>query len=225
MRTTSDAVTADYESYPIATVVQIFCRTTCPSRKPVRDNIFFVDTADQAISLGFRACRRCKPDMSGGDPHEERQEHLIKEVKARLTAGIHAGSNGKACKGKGLKYIAEDLGVSHWHLHRCFKKRVGQTPEAWAKHEAKRLRYNSSRTSSDATDNREGIMESMGNEEDLRDKGGTASFSREPSDGPTNVSKAVLSPPAFEKFKDFTDVLSCRQYCGTVVSTPILKCE
>lgn len=54
--------------------------------------------------------------------------------------GVHGGSNGKACKGKGLKYIAEDLGVSHWHLHRCFKKRVGNTPEAWAKLQAKRLR-------------------------------------------------------------------------------------
>ncbi|PWN28834.1 hypothetical protein BDZ90DRAFT_132048 [Jaminaea rosea] len=119
---------------------KIFCRTTCPSRRPVRSGIFFVETASQATSLGYRACRRCKPDVQGGDPHEERQTLLIGQVQERLLASIHRGSNGKASKGKGLKYIAEELGVSHWHLHRCFKKRVGATPEAWAKAQAKRLK-------------------------------------------------------------------------------------
>ncbi|CAO1632183.1 unnamed protein product [Parajaminaea phylloscopi] len=126
---------------------KIFCRTTCPSRRPIRENIFFVTSASQAASLGYRACRRCKPDVQGGDPHEERQELLISQVKERLMQGVYDGSNGKACKGKGLKYIAEELGVSHWHLHRCFKKRVGQTPEAWAKLQARKLR-NSSREAS-----------------------------------------------------------------------------
>lgn len=51
-------------------------------------------------------------------------------------------------KGKGLKYIAEELGVSHWHLHRCFKKRVGNTPEAWAKEQAVRMSGGSSRSES-----------------------------------------------------------------------------
>lgn len=119
---------------------QIFCRTTCPSRHPVRDNIIFVETASQALSQGFRACRRCKPDLEGGDPHERRQEALIAQVKERLYASVAASGKGKTVKGQGLKYIAEDLGVSHWHLHRCFKKRVGTTPEAWAKLQAKKLR-------------------------------------------------------------------------------------
>ncbi|CAO1624571.1 unnamed protein product [Sympodiomycopsis kandeliae] len=119
---------------------KIFCRTTCPSRHPVRENIIFVNTALDAANLGYRACRRCEPDLEGGDPHEERQEALIAKVKERLYASVAASGRGKTVKGQGLKYIAEELGVSHWHLHRCFKKRVGTTPEAWAKLQAKMIR-------------------------------------------------------------------------------------
>lgn len=127
-------------SHETHTAHQIFCRTTCPSRHPVRENIIFVKTAAEAVSQGYRACRRCKPDLQGGDPHEERQEALIAKVKERLYASVAASGKGKTIKGQGLKYIAEDLGVSHWHLHRCFKKRVGTTPEAWAKLQAKKIR-------------------------------------------------------------------------------------
>lgn len=131
---------ADLRANAFIPLHQIFCRTTCPSRRPVRENICFVNTAQEASALGYRACKRCKPDVQGGDPHEERQEVLINKVKDRLLQSIIEGGKGKAVKGKGLKYIAEELGVSHWHLHRCFKKRVGTTPEAWAKAQAKRLR-------------------------------------------------------------------------------------
>src|SRR5688500_3556687 len=39
----------------------IFCRPSCPSRSPRRQNVTFFKTPAEAASAGFRACLRCKP--------------------------------------------------------------------------------------------------------------------------------------------------------------------
>lgn len=43
------------------TSTQIFCRPSCPARKPARRNVRFYATAQEALLAGFRACRRCRP--------------------------------------------------------------------------------------------------------------------------------------------------------------------
>src|SRR5690349_5137682 len=40
----------------------IFCRPTCPARKPRLENVRFFDTNDQARRAGFRPCKRCRPE-------------------------------------------------------------------------------------------------------------------------------------------------------------------
>lgn len=39
----------------------IFCRPTCPARKPLQKNCDFFETAQEALLAGFRPCKRCKP--------------------------------------------------------------------------------------------------------------------------------------------------------------------
>jgi len=39
----------------------IFCRLTCPARKPKRENCSFYPEVSNAIEAGFRPCKRCKP--------------------------------------------------------------------------------------------------------------------------------------------------------------------
>ncbi len=39
----------------------VFCRPTCPSRRPHRKNVSFFSTSAEAESSGFRACLRCTP--------------------------------------------------------------------------------------------------------------------------------------------------------------------
>ncbi len=39
----------------------IFCRLTCPARKPKRENCTFFETVGECIEAGFRPCKRCKP--------------------------------------------------------------------------------------------------------------------------------------------------------------------
>ncbi|WP_189639452.1 bifunctional transcriptional activator/DNA repair enzyme AdaA [Paramylibacter ulvae] len=48
----------------------IFCRLTCPARKPLRKNCQFYETVGQCMDAGFRACKRCHPmtPMADADP-------------------------------------------------------------------------------------------------------------------------------------------------------------
>jgi AraC family transcriptional regulator, regulatory protein of adaptative response / methylated-DNA-[protein]-cysteine methyltransferase len=41
----------------------IFCRMTCPARTPNRGNVRFQATVEACRDAGFRACKRCRPDM------------------------------------------------------------------------------------------------------------------------------------------------------------------
>ncbi len=46
----------------------IFCRPTCPARKPLRENVEFFRTAPEALSSGYRPCLRCRPMEPRGEP-------------------------------------------------------------------------------------------------------------------------------------------------------------
>jgi len=39
----------------------IFCRPTCPARKPHPKNVEYFPTARAALSAGYRPCKRCRP--------------------------------------------------------------------------------------------------------------------------------------------------------------------
>ena len=46
----------------------VYCRPSCPARRPRRENVRFFDTPEQARAAGFRACLRCRPDEAGAPP-------------------------------------------------------------------------------------------------------------------------------------------------------------
>lgn len=48
----------------------IFCRPTCSARKPLLENISFFAVAEEALSAGYRPCRRCRPLEQGGEAPE-----------------------------------------------------------------------------------------------------------------------------------------------------------
>ncbi|GAP87061.1 putative 6-O-methylguanine DNA methyltransferase [Rosellinia necatrix] len=103
----------------------IFCRPSCPSRRPRRANVRFFDSAASAAAAGFRACRRCRPE-SGDASHESPQASAEKQV-------------GVACeyvrrrKGEAqLTDIAAHVGLSSRYLHGLFKQVMGTTPGAYA---------------------------------------------------------------------------------------------
>lgn len=40
----------------------IYCRVGCPARQPLRKNVAFYETVEDARAAGYRACKRCHPD-------------------------------------------------------------------------------------------------------------------------------------------------------------------
>jgi len=58
----------DGRAYVAVRTTGIFCRFTCPARKPLRKNCTFYPTAGACLDAGFRACKRCHPLNQTGDP-------------------------------------------------------------------------------------------------------------------------------------------------------------
>ena len=61
---------AAYDGYAYAAVrtTGIFCRLTCPARKPKRAHVIFFETAAECLEAGFRPCLRCRPLSTGREP-------------------------------------------------------------------------------------------------------------------------------------------------------------
>ena len=49
----------------------IFCRPSCKSKKPLRENVRFFKNAAEARAAGFRPCKRCRSDLLSYRPMEE----------------------------------------------------------------------------------------------------------------------------------------------------------
>jgi AraC family transcriptional regulator, regulatory protein of adaptative response / methylated-DNA-[protein]-cysteine methyltransferase len=98
----------------------IFCRPSCPSRRPRRDRVRFFATPDQAMAAGFRACRRCRPTTDAPSPAEQAI------ARARSYLDQHPGEP------VSLARLAKASGLSPWHLQRTFRRQVGLTPRQYA---------------------------------------------------------------------------------------------
>lgn len=98
----------------------VYCRPSCPSRKPRRENVRFHASCLEAERAGFRACKRCRP---GARPAREDQAAKIAAACRSLEA---------ADTPPGLAALAEAAGMSRFHFHRVFRRLTGVTPKAYA---------------------------------------------------------------------------------------------
>jgi AraC family transcriptional regulator, regulatory protein of adaptative response / methylated-DNA-[protein]-cysteine methyltransferase len=99
----------------------VYCRPSCPSRRPRRDRVAFYETTEAARRAGFRACLRCKPDQTAmaADPWVD---------KIRRACVYLANVDGHPA----LATLAARLGGSPYHLQRNFKRLVGVSPREYA---------------------------------------------------------------------------------------------
>ena len=92
----------------------VYCRPSCASRRPKRENTLFFSRASDAGLAGFRPCRRCRPDRpaeEGLDPVDRARE-------------IVAGRDEPVT----LAELGRMVGLSPAHLQRSFKQRFGLSP-------------------------------------------------------------------------------------------------
>jgi AraC family transcriptional regulator of adaptative response/methylated-DNA-[protein]-cysteine methyltransferase len=95
----------------------VYCRPSCPSRRPRADRVRFFDTTVEAKHAGFRACKRCRPDTVGlVQPGID----AVRRASAYLAA--HADQTVT------LDHLARVASMSPHHLQRRFKKIVGLSP-------------------------------------------------------------------------------------------------
>lgn len=103
----------------------IYCRPSCPSRRPRRSNARFFDSAASAAAAGFRACRRCRPE-SREPSHESPQASAEKQVE--VACEYVRQRRGEAQ----LLEIAAHVGLSPRYLHGLFKRVMDTTPGVYA---------------------------------------------------------------------------------------------
>lgn len=104
---------------------RIYCRPSCPARRPRRENVAFHATPQAAEAAGHRACRRCHPQHAAGTPAEQ----AVEQARAYLNDHLDEPVT--------LAVLADEVGLSPHHLQRTFKRLVGLSPKAY--HNARRL--------------------------------------------------------------------------------------
>jgi AraC family transcriptional regulator of adaptative response/methylated-DNA-[protein]-cysteine methyltransferase len=101
----------------------IYCRPSCPSRRPKSDSVEFFAAPAAAERAGYRPCKRCEP---------HRQDRQCAAVLAACRyIDMHCDSR------LTLKTLGRHAGLSPFHLQRLFKKTVGVSPREYQ--EARRI--------------------------------------------------------------------------------------
>lgn len=54
----------EQDAFVCVTSTGIFCRLTCPARKPKPENCVFMPSVKACLEAGYRACKRCRPMQS-----------------------------------------------------------------------------------------------------------------------------------------------------------------
>ena len=99
---------------------RVYCRPTCPSRRPRRDGVSFFATTAAARAAGFRACRRCHPDQPPSLPAG------VDRVR-RACAAIAANPGASPT----LADLSRRVGTGPHHLLRTFKQLLGVSPREY----------------------------------------------------------------------------------------------
>lgn len=100
---------------------KIYCRPSCPSRRPHREHVAFFALPEAAEQSGYRACKRCEPQRARViDPQIEMVQRVCHYVRANQTNSLQ------------LAELASHVGVSAFHLQRTFKTIMGVSPRQYA---------------------------------------------------------------------------------------------
>jgi AraC family transcriptional regulator of adaptative response/methylated-DNA-[protein]-cysteine methyltransferase len=96
----------------------IYCKPSCPARRPKRENVTFYSTTEEARAAGFRPCMRCKPGEVGRD----------REAVARAVRLIEQAEEAPT-----LTDLSSAVGYAPHHFQRIFRRDLGVSPAEYAR--------------------------------------------------------------------------------------------
>jgi len=112
----------------------IYCRPSCPSRKPGREQVVFFPLPEAAEQKGFRACQRCRPRATRlRDPRSE----VVATVCRQIETQIHNEDDDSKAR-LTLTALSASVGIGPHQLERAFRRVMGITPRQYA--DAQRMR-------------------------------------------------------------------------------------
>jgi AraC family transcriptional regulator of adaptative response/methylated-DNA-[protein]-cysteine methyltransferase len=96
----------------------IYCKPSCPARRPKREHVEFFADAAAALAAGYRSCMRCRPDEVGRDRDAiARAVKLIEQAEEPMS----------------LTEVARAVGYAPHHFQRLFKRDLGVSPAEYAR--------------------------------------------------------------------------------------------
>lgn len=95
----------------------IYCRPSCPSRRPLRASVEFFATSDLAERAGYRACKRCAP----GETHP--QAHMLTQACDYIERNIDSTIK--------LDKLGKTVGLSAFHTQKLFRRYLGISPRQY----------------------------------------------------------------------------------------------
>lgn len=99
----------------------IYCRPSCPSRRPQRERVAFFNLPEAAEEAGYRACLRCHPEANNQtDPQVAAVRSACRFIEQHQDEHLN------------LDLIGAHVGLSSFHLQRTFKRLMGITPKQYA---------------------------------------------------------------------------------------------
>ena len=102
------------------TSTRVYCRPSCPSRRPRRSRVRFFPAVTSAEQAGFRACLRCRPREQFGTRADE--------AVSKACAFLDAHPDERVT----LARLSKAVGLSPFHLQRNFKRLTGVSPKEYA---------------------------------------------------------------------------------------------
>lgn len=97
----------------------VFCRPSCPAKRPRRQNVTFFLHAREAEQAGYRACLRCRPKAIDGNPQSALVRAMCRYIEQHMDDRVT------------LNLLAKEFRLSSFHLQRTFKSVLGISPKAY----------------------------------------------------------------------------------------------
>jgi AraC family transcriptional regulator of adaptative response/methylated-DNA-[protein]-cysteine methyltransferase len=98
----------------------VYCRPSCPARRPRRENVEFFLRPEQAEQAGYRACLRCRPKTFSGNAESDGVKRICRFIEQHLYEPLT------------LHRLGKEFQQSPFHLQRRFKRVLGITPREYA---------------------------------------------------------------------------------------------